>query len=160
MANTKISALGTATLPLSPTDTFVVVQSMGTVPVSKRVAFSNLQTSLTSGTYSPTLYNTTNVAASTAYAAQYMRVGNVVTVSGLVDIDATAATATVLGMSLPIASNLSSSLQCRGVAACVDASENAAAIVGDAANDRALIQYTAASVANVGWSFMFTYLVV
>jgi hypothetical protein len=63
-----------------------------------------------SGTYTPTLTNTTNISASTAAACQYMRVGNTVTVSGQVSgITMTAAGSanTVLRMTLPVASNLS-----------------------------------------------------
>jgi hypothetical protein len=59
-----------------------------------------------SGTYTPTLTNTTNVAASSAFGCQYMRVGSVVTVSGRVSIDPTATGRIVLGMSLPVASSL------------------------------------------------------
>src|SRR5439155_66361 len=46
---------------------------------------------LASGTYTPTLTNSVNVAASTAYTCQYLRVGSVVTVSGQMDIDPTGA---------------------------------------------------------------------
>src|SRR3990167_10996405 len=67
-------------------------------------------------TYTPTLTNVFNVAASTAYACQYMRVGNVVTVSGQVDIDPTAAsTYTELDISLPIASAFTATNQLGGV---------------------------------------------
>lgn len=61
---------------------------------------------LLSGTYTPTLTNVTNVTSSIAYQCQYMRVGNVVTVSGAIDIDANATNVeTEVGISLPIASN-------------------------------------------------------
>ena len=56
-----------------------------------------------SGTYTPTLTNVTNVAASTAYKCQYMRVGNVVTVSGAVSIRPTSSSGdTQLTMSIPV----------------------------------------------------------
>jgi hypothetical protein len=74
-----------------------------------------------SGTYTPNLTNTTNVAASSTGTCQYMRVGNVVTVSGLVDINpTTAGSNTVLRMTLPIASTFTSSDRlCAGTAASV-----------------------------------------
>src|SRR3989304_507028 len=62
---------------------------------------------LSSGVYPPTLTNTTNIAASTAYECQWMRIDSVITVSGKFDVDpTTAATVCVLGLSLPGASNM------------------------------------------------------
>ncbi|HMM68293.1 MAG TPA: hypothetical protein PKC03_15260 [Dokdonella sp.] len=59
----------------------------------------------TSGTWTPSVSAVTNVASSTAYLCRYSRVGNTVTVSGVVDIDPTAAdTGTIFDLTLPIAS--------------------------------------------------------
>ncbi len=70
-----------------------------------------------SGTYTPTITNGTNVTASTANISQYMRVGNVVTVSGAVTgITTTASGASDFTITLPIASNFSSTVQCGGSA--------------------------------------------
>lgn len=115
-----------------------------------------------SGTYTPTLTGTANVAASTAFACQYMRVGNVVTVSGQIDIDPTAAapTATDLGISLPIASNLASQQQLAGVSDCYQIALQGGTIRGDAANDRATLSYVATSTANQSHFFTFTYLII
>jgi hypothetical protein len=58
-----------------------------------------------SGTYTPTVAGLANVDATTANECQYMRVGDVVTVSGRISIDATATgTLTRVSCSLPIAS--------------------------------------------------------
>lgn len=68
-----------------------------------------------SGTYTPTITGVTNVTSSTAYACQYMRVGNVVTVSGQVAITATTNNAqTTFGISLPIASNFTNTYEAGG----------------------------------------------
>jgi hypothetical protein len=68
-----------------------------------------------SGTYTPTLTNVTNVAASTTGVCQYMRVGNVVTVSGQLSINPTTASAnTVLRMTLPIASSFTGTSRALG----------------------------------------------
>lgn len=68
-----------------------------------------------SGYYTPTLTNGTNVTASTATVCQYMRVGNVVTVSGIITgIAVTAATASLLDISLPISSTLAAARLCAG----------------------------------------------
>ena len=117
---------------------------------------------LVSNTYTPDLTNAANVAASTAYACQYARVGSFVTVSGQVAIDPTAvATLTRLGISLPIPSSLSAAEQVGGTAAQPDLAGAVAAIRGDATTDRAELAYTTgADVANRIWSFSFGYRVV
>lgn len=115
-----------------------------------------------SGTYTPTLYNTTNIAASTAYQCQYMRVGNVVHVSGLADIDPTATTTpSTLGISLPVASNFGSDTDCAGIGSCNLSTPMVGSVIGDATNDRALLNFnTLGDAGNHGWSFMFTYEVI
>jgi len=114
-----------------------------------------------SGTYTPTLTNTTNVASSTASAAQYMRVGNVVTVSGQVTIDpTTAATNTTLNMSLPIASAISSSRQLGGSGSSLTTTkfgDNNIVILADATNDRAELRLNPTGAASESYNFTFTY---
>lgn len=111
-----------------------------------------------SGTYTPTLTNVTNVAASTARKCQWNRVGNVVTVSGSCDIDPTAAGATQLGISLPIASNLALATDLGGDASADSAiAIEAAAVRGDLTNDRAEISYTTVNIANHTVYFIFMY---
>src|SRR5690606_24010086 len=61
----------------------------------------------TEGTYTPTLTNTTNIAASTAYTTYYVRIGDWVYVWGEADIDATASlTLSEMAMTLPISSSI------------------------------------------------------
>lgn len=112
---------------------------------------------IASGTYTPTLTNVTNLAASTAYVAQWMRVGNVVTVSGKVDVDPTAVGATQLGMSLPIASNLVNAEDCAGTANASGVAGQCAAILADAANDRAEMNWIAADITNQAMYYTYTY---
>lgn len=145
----------------------ISVPGDGTVTGAKLAAGGISQTQLAaaivglSGTYTPTLFNTTNVAASTPYACQWLRVGNIVMVSGLVDIDPTAASvSTVLGLSLPVASNFSNSLQLGGTAVASGAQGQAYAIISDATNDRASITGIPSSAANATHSFMFMYQVI
>lgn len=110
-----------------------------------------------SGTYTPTLFNVANVAASTAYQCQYIRQGAIVTVSGKVDIDPTAAASTQLGISLPVASNLGAQEDCAGTAAASGIAGMVAAIRGDAANNRAELVYVAVDLTNQPMYFTFTY---
>lgn len=112
---------------------------------------------ITSGTYSPSLTNQTNVAASTSYAATYSRNNDVVTVAGKVDIDPTAAASTLLGISLPIASNIAAQEDVGGVAFCPAVAREGAAIHGDAANDRATLEYVATDTANRSFHYVFQY---
>jgi hypothetical protein len=119
-----------------------------------------------SGTYTPTLTNTTNIASSTANAnTAYTRIGSVVHVSGTIQIDPTSAsTATTIGISLPSASSLSSFTQLAGVASRFGGTslENiSTAITGDTTNDRAQFTFiNDTDVAERTWAFSFQYIVV
>lgn len=114
---------------------------------------------IAAGTYTPTLTNVTNLDASTAYQAQYIRVGATVTVSGKVDVDPTAAAATELGISLPVASNFGANEDCAGVAH-QQAAQEGGAISADTANDRASLQFLATGTTNRTLYFTFTYQII
>jgi len=113
---------------------------------------------VTSGTYTPTLTNVTNVAASTAKLCQWMRVGNVVTVSGQLDIDLTTTLlASEVGMSLPIPSALTTKFQVGGTANSMS-SQSIWGIQADLANDRAQFKATGiVPVTNDTYTFIFQY---
>ncbi len=116
---------------------------------------------LAASTYTPTLTNTTNLDGSTANAStQYMRLGSVVTVSGRFDIDPTAAANTVMGISLPVASNLGSNADAGGAAVAVSATTEAFAISGDSGNDRATLQGGATITTNHTVAFIFQYRII
>jgi len=116
---------------------------------------------LTSGTYTPTLFNGANVAASTAYPCQWARVGATVTVSGHVDVDpTTTATDTQLGISLPIASNFANVGECAGCAWAPTLTSEGGAILADVANDRAILEWKAVDVTNAARYFSFAYRVI
>lgn len=109
-----------------------------------------------SGTYTPTLTNSANIAASTAYQCQYMRLGNAVTVSGRVSIDPTAAGLIQMEMTLPVSSDINNN--CFGAIA--NAFGDAGYIGPDNAGNRARVISTVADIANREYGFTFTYLVV
>lgn len=115
---------------------------------------------ITSGTYTPTLTNVANLDSSATYAAQYIRVGSVITVSGRVDIDPTAAGSVRLGISLPVASAFVSARQCAGTASATSVAGQSAAILADVANARAELQYIAVDTASRAMYYTFTYTVV
>ena len=69
-----------------------------------------------SGSYTPTLSGLSNTTSVTAYNCQYMRIGNVVSVSGRIEVNATnAAALTIVSLSLPYNTNMTSVDQCNGV---------------------------------------------
>lgn len=116
-----------------------------------------------SGTYTPTLTGVTNVTSSTAYVCQYMRVGNVVTVSGKIEVTPTLNnTQTAIGISLPIASNFANSGQCGGSSYTVanTVAGHGAAIYADATNDRAEMDYFETHGASDTFAFSFTYQII
>lgn len=115
---------------------------------------------VTIGTYTPTLTGVANVAASTAYTCQYIKAGTMVVVSGKVDVDPTAAAVTQLGISLPVASNFANPEECAGTAFCPAVAGQGAAILADAANNRAEMQWVAVDLANRTMAFTFVYRII
>lgn len=119
---------------------------------------------IASGTYTATLFNTTNITSSTATVCQWIRVGNVVTVSGKVTVTPTTETGqTILGFSLPIASSIANDREVGGSAGGLngtDAENATIVILGDATNDRAMFKFIA-PVDNSPYDiyFSFTYLI-
>jgi len=142
------------------TDTLTVTKLIAStnLTVGAGAAITELERTA-SGTYTPTLFNDTNISASTAYQCQYLRVGNTVTVSGRVDVDPTAGGTTQLGISLPIASNFGGSEDCAGNAF-ASAVVEGAAIVADTTNDRAAMLWVPVSISNHDLWFTFTYQII
>lgn len=112
------------------------------------------------GVYTPTLTNVTNLSASTAFQCQYARTGPMVMVSGKVSVDPTAAGATELGISLPIASGISAEEEVCGVAFATAIAGQGAGIVGDAANNRAAMKWIAVDLTDQPMAFVFMYQVI
>lgn len=112
-----------------------------------------------SSTYTPTLTSVTNVASSTAYVTGYLQIGTSVTVFGKVTIDVTTAgsTATELGFSLPVASNLAAEEDLGGAAESDVSGGLGIRIKADATNDRASFVFKAASASNDNYNFQFSY---
>lgn len=111
-----------------------------------------------SGVYSPTRSAEANLDANvTMTQAQYMRVGNVVTVSGRFTADPTAAVATSFEMTLPVASNIGAVEDLAGTVACGGIASMSGVAIGSVANDTAVIQWIATDVASQTWSYTFTY---
>jgi len=127
-------------------------------------AWADLVQLTDSGTYTPTLTGVTNVSSTTAFTCQYMRVGNVVTVSGKISVTATTNNSqTVLGISLPIASNFAAEENCGGLAHTINntaADQHGASIYADATNDRATFEYYETHGSADVFTFTFTYRII
>lgn len=118
---------------------------------------------LASGTYTPTLTAVSNIAASTTHKGHYTRMGNIVTVSGHIDVDPTAnGVATNIGISLPIASNLAVVDDLSGAATTGGSSLDGMSgqIDADTANDRANLLFVPTNNPNSAWYFTFMYEVI
>jgi hypothetical protein len=116
-----------------------------------------------SGTYTPAITKITNIAGTPGvYVCQYMRVGNVVTVSGGCDIQLTTTLlASQFLMTLPIASNFTTIKQGNGF--CIGGTAQTQVWSGssDIANDQiSFISTGVVGTANNFYSFHFTYLIV
>ena len=142
------------------TDLASLSGSLSSVATSGAYADLSGTPTIATGTWTPTLNNTTNVAASTAYACNYLRVNDRVVCSGVVNVDPTAAAVCVLGISLPVASALTTAYQLRGTAiAPSDAGYQAVGgvITADAANDRATLSWYALDGTAKDMTFTFMY---
>lgn len=111
-----------------------------------------------SGTYSPTAVLVANLDSATLSGCRFSRSGKIVTVSGKATLDPTApATSTQLGIPLPIASNLASDADLAGVAFATGVAGQGGGIFGDAANDRAQLQFVSGDITSQVMCFMFQY---
>jgi hypothetical protein len=99
---------------------------------------------LTSGRYTPTNTTGTNVSALATYSCIYSRVGNIVTVSGKVDVTLTASGNSIFYLTLPIASPGLTVADVMGLCArsvSAGGAYTAGYVYGDATNKRALVEF-------------------
>ena len=115
----------------------------------------------TGSTYTPNITNVSNLSSSTAYECQYILFESTCTVSGKVTIGPiSVALSTILGISLPITSDLQTDNNCCGVAFCPSVAGQGASILGDAINDRALLQFISSNLTSQDMFFNFTYKII
>src|SRR5690606_29994094 len=106
----------------------------------------------------PILTNGTNAASSAVSGPlQYMRVGNVVTVSGVVIIAATSTGITEVHCTLPIPSSIGNAYE---VAGTMGSAQNGEGIIfGNPAQDKATFAADRVVTSNLTYYFSFTYLI-
>lgn len=111
------------------------------------------------GTYTPVAANDTNLdALPTMFAAQYMRLGGTVTVSGRFTANPTlTATTTSFTMTLPVASAFTALADCAGTAASPTVAGQCCAVYADTTNDVAKVQWVSGNTGDQEHFFQFTY---
>jgi len=103
-----------------------------------------------SGNYTPTLYAGTNISATTAYNCQYIRIGNVVSVSGRLEANGTTAGVTSsVDVELPYNTTFTSADQCNGV---LTAQDNICGIIYGGST-RATLVFTPANTGSFNYFF-------
>lgn len=138
-------------IPITSTRRYALMSDTATGGIERMI--------VESGTYTPTFTNVANMDATTAYVWMYQRIGNIVRVSGRVDINPTAAsnTQTQVGVSLPFASNFTNNQQASGVGVTYGSIGNRPIIQGDATNDRMEIIFLSGGTADQEYRFEATY---
>lgn len=111
-----------------------------------------------SGTYTPTATNVTNITSSTSNKASYIRVGSVVTVTGTITITNTLAVVSQVDVALPVPSNLGVASDLNGVGTTDTTASTNIYVKGDVTNDRASIYFTSVGVGQTSTIYYhFTY---
>lgn len=157
-ANTTSQTAGSGTTGSATACVQILANGSTTFGQIHNVGSGNIR----SGTSTPTLTNTTNISSSTANGEQYMRVGNVVTVSGTLDLTITTAagTASEIAISLPVASNFTTGNQCSGtvsVTSGVATGYSSGYITSDSTNDRARVSFNALASGARTMQYHYTY---
>jgi len=125
-----------------------------------KIASTTSGVTISNGTYTPTISNTTNVSASSANAARWIRIGNVVSVSGTLSITPTAAapTNTSFEITLPVSTSLTN-----GANDLAGSGSNGLGqgcyVRGSGSGARAAISYPATITSATGMSYIFSYLI-
>lgn len=113
-----------------------------------------------SGTYTPTLTNTTNIDSSTARTSMYVRIGSIVLVFAAAQVNPTTnGVPTQLDISLPVASDLASEYDLIGGGSSQNESNAPAGMhaSADVTNNRCIFQWAAGTTGNTDMNFWFAY---
>lgn len=119
---------------------------------------------VTDNEHTPTATNGTNVSSSTPDVAHYIRVGNRVTIKGVINITCTSAGASSqIDLSLPVASNFANTGNAVGVMienVSGVASPGHGTISADLVNDRIVILFTPRATGSLAYSYEYTYKII
>jgi hypothetical protein len=136
------------------------LKASGAFVVSSTLGYNGVEDSVKSAVYTPTLTDVSNITSSSvsSNAFRYIRVGDIVYVSGRLTVSATTAnTATEIEISLPIASNLANSIDLSGVA--TTPSNGYGQVIGDVTADTASFYVFPTSAGSSPWNVEFSYII-
>lgn len=157
-AGTLSPQFGPVTLQVGERVQFATDTGFSVFDSAGAIKLTNVSVPVSFGTYIPVATNITNVASSTAYKARWSRVGNVVMVSGTVDIDPTASGVVALELSLPIASNFVNTLDLAGTTASPFDPDRSGTVVSNGTTDRASLSFTAGAIISLQTSnYIYSY---
>lgn len=111
-------------------------------------------TTITSGVYTPTLTNVTNISSSTANQFTYSRNGNIVTYAGSIQVTTSIAATSEVDFSLPIASAFTSGNDLNGVGQAKTAIGTNVINEADDINDRGECEFIALAISGSGVIFV------
>lgn len=121
---------------------------------------AGVYSTITSGTYTPTITNSVDVSSMTMRQAQYMRVGSVITVSGNFTINSgNGFGESSFEMSLPVSSTIGATEDVAGVCSSITGNYQGA-ISGNSSNNTANVSTISEPGQNTTLSFTFTYQVI
>lgn len=157
----QITSNGTNQFKALTAGTGVKLDSTSTtinIKVDTTGLFTNIINSLIpSGTYTPTLYNVSNIDASSISSCVYQKINDVVYVFGEITVDPTNNnTDTRVDISLPISVDITTTYDLAGNGSS-DSVAEALRIYGNDGNDRATFRFKASDNASHKFSFAFAY---
>lgn len=122
----------------------------------------NVGSNIISGVYTPTRSNEINLDVNAVPTeAQYLRLGDVVTVSGRIAFDANIpAVQSSVELSLPIASNITQEFHVSGVMYCGDVVRMGGGVKANVANKTALLYWIASDPDPRDWSYIYQYRII
>lgn len=161
----NLGALTTGYLKITVASAIATPSTTATIPISDLTgvlpaANGGTGTATPTGVYTPTATPVVNVTSTTMSPCQWMRVSDMVTVSGRLEVTPTGAGTSQFEIDLPVASNFSQVYQCAGAGAVITAVAIPVAVQAVVANDTALITLTAPDATSRTFSFSFTYRVI
>lgn len=145
-------------LPQATTNYAIVTHALGdSVTGQKDISTLGADMNILSGNYTATLTNSTNVSSSTFINAHYYRIGSHVQVDMWINITPTATGVVGLGISFPVASNITSVGDAMGLGNSQDIAAENGIVQGDFTNDRATLTFTATSTSATNYYIHFSY---
>jgi len=129
------------------------------IPFRQGIIYVDAAVGSTWGTYTPTITDTLNVASSTSQPFQFIRVGNIVTVSGEFEATATASnTDARVRLNLPASANFVNRGYCSGAGSVVQTpAGQSVGVIGVTSNNTAEVRWLPLTTNSQDISVTFTY---